>query len=318
MDENQNGKNTNTQGAALAVPGAYNMSSEDKFLKRLTEEKEKASSNGQKFDIDEFIGRYYKDNIEKKTKNATGTQNIQASEKVKNIEKSEPILSENKNKEKEPSQYSILADKLENERKKIGKKLMKLRKKAKKREARGCQDEYEVGYGKPPKKYQFKKGQSGNSKGRPKKIEPNSIDDAFALSLLEPATFACKNGENEIKIKMPKYQAIVEATIRDGIKKDGYSRKFLLNYYVKRDLINSVSLLEESAAKAAVETPPEENQKIKQLLAEEHRNYKKAKMLDMYKDIDAQKKTMTPVEEREIEERIFRQLRKIREEEEAE
>ncbi len=28
-------------------------------------------------------------------------------------------------------------------------------------------DNYEVGYGKPPKKGQFKKGQSGNSKGRP-------------------------------------------------------------------------------------------------------------------------------------------------------
>lgn len=31
--------------------------------------------------------------------------------------------------------------------------------------------DYEVGYGKPPKATQFKKGQSGNSKGRPKKSE---------------------------------------------------------------------------------------------------------------------------------------------------
>ena len=29
-------------------------------------------------------------------------------------------------------------------------------------------DEYEVGYGKPPKSGQFKPGQSGNKKGRPK------------------------------------------------------------------------------------------------------------------------------------------------------
>jgi hypothetical protein len=29
-------------------------------------------------------------------------------------------------------------------------------------------DEYKVGYGKPPKKSQFRKGQSGNPKGRPK------------------------------------------------------------------------------------------------------------------------------------------------------
>jgi hypothetical protein len=30
-------------------------------------------------------------------------------------------------------------------------------------------DSYEVGYGKPPKDTQFKKGSSGNPKGRPKK-----------------------------------------------------------------------------------------------------------------------------------------------------
>ncbi|SHK17734.1 hypothetical protein SAMN05444000_1212 [Shimia gijangensis] len=30
------------------------------------------------------------------------------------------------------------------------------------------EDDFEVGYGKPPKKTRFKKGQSGNAKGRPK------------------------------------------------------------------------------------------------------------------------------------------------------
>ncbi len=29
-------------------------------------------------------------------------------------------------------------------------------------------EDYEIGYGKPPEHTQFKKGQSGNSKGRPK------------------------------------------------------------------------------------------------------------------------------------------------------
>lgn len=32
--------------------------------------------------------------------------------------------------------------------------------------------DYEVGYGKPPKSTQFKKGQSGNPRGRPKKLMP--------------------------------------------------------------------------------------------------------------------------------------------------
>lgn len=33
-------------------------------------------------------------------------------------------------------------------------------------------DDYEIGYGKPPKSTQFKKGQSGNPRGRPKKLAP--------------------------------------------------------------------------------------------------------------------------------------------------
>ena len=35
--------------------------------------------------------------------------------------------------------------------------------------AKKRKDDYEVGFGRPPKKSQFKKGQSGNPKGRPKK-----------------------------------------------------------------------------------------------------------------------------------------------------
>src|SRR5438046_847642 len=31
--------------------------------------------------------------------------------------------------------------------------------------------DYEVGYGKPPRRYQFPKGQSGNGKGRPKEVK---------------------------------------------------------------------------------------------------------------------------------------------------
>ncbi len=34
-------------------------------------------------------------------------------------------------------------------------------------------NDYDTGYGKPPKKHQFKKGKSGNPKGRPKKAKEN-------------------------------------------------------------------------------------------------------------------------------------------------
>ena len=46
--------------------------------------------------------------------------------------------------------------------------------------------DYEVGFGKPPKAYQFKRGQSGNPKGRPKKAKSGQTDVAGILG--EPLT----------------------------------------------------------------------------------------------------------------------------------
>ena len=40
----------------------------------------------------------------------------------------------------------------------------------------GPEDDDEVGYGRPPKKTQFKQGQSGSPKGRPKKRSKTEFD----------------------------------------------------------------------------------------------------------------------------------------------
>jgi Family of unknown function (DUF5681) len=53
-------------------------------------------------------------------------------------------------------------------------------------------EEYKVGYGKPPKSSRFKKGRSGNSKGRPrtKPSAKRSFDEVFARKV--PATVSGK------------------------------------------------------------------------------------------------------------------------------
>ena len=54
--------------------------------------------------------------------------------------------------------------------------------------------EGEVGYKKPPKHSQFKKGQSGNPSGRKKKIVPKSLYEAFAMQLNETKSIKTENG----------------------------------------------------------------------------------------------------------------------------
>lgn len=44
-------------------------------------------------------------------------------------------------------------------------------------------DDYEVGYGRPPKEHRFRKGQSGNPNGRPKKKLPDPDANSMASIL---------------------------------------------------------------------------------------------------------------------------------------
>lgn len=56
-------------------------------------------------------------------------------------------------------------------------------------------DDDEVGYGKPPVKNQFKKGQSGNPNGRPKKKD-KSYFDKFSDEMLKEV-YITENGEKK-------------------------------------------------------------------------------------------------------------------------
>ena len=75
-------------------------------------------------------------------------------------------------------------------------------------------DDGVVGYGKPPKKHQFKPGQSGNPRGRPLR------NQSMRASILEELKMSITVTENGRTRKMPKDKAIVVNLINKALRGD--------------------------------------------------------------------------------------------------
>ena len=82
--------------------------------------------------------------------------------------------------------------------------------------------EYTVGYGKPPQHAQFKPGQSGNPRGRPRKI--SAFDDDVAAELRSPIT-VLEGGERR---RISKRRAIVKQHVNRALNGDVRSTELLL------------------------------------------------------------------------------------------
>src|SRR5712671_3028707 len=83
--------------------------------------------------------------------------------------------------------------------------------------------DYEVGYGKPPRHTRFKRGRSGNPRGRPpgSKNLPTLLSEA----LNEPVIVA----ENGGRRKISKRQAIIKQLVNQSAKADWRATKILLS-----------------------------------------------------------------------------------------
>ena len=87
--------------------------------------------------------------------------------------------------------------------------------------------EYDVGYGKPPKHTRFKKGQSGNSKGRPK--GSRGIKTDLREELEQRITLT----ENGTRRTITKQQAIVKSLVMRAIKGDPRASQLVANLTIQ-------------------------------------------------------------------------------------
>ena len=121
--------------------------------------------------------------------------------------------------------------------------------------------DYEVGYGKPPKNTQFKKGQSGNRLGRKKKLLPQTLEEAIKLELNKEMTLTNKDG---VKEKMSYYTLLARSLVQDAIKNDGPSRKILLQSknILKCNIPESVRFIDERNNPTKTDEIPKKHKEI--------------------------------------------------------
>ena len=83
-------------------------------------------------------------------------------------------------------------------------------------------EKHEVGYGKPPKHTQFKKGQSGNPKGRPK--APRNVSQLLERELNQRVEVI----ESGRRKRISKFEAITKALVNNAMRGDIRSQKIVL------------------------------------------------------------------------------------------
>lgn len=102
--------------------------------------------------------------------------------------------------------------------------------------------DYEVGYGKPPKSAQFKPGQSGNPRGRPKKAK--GVDTIIREQMLQSITVHTAAGPK----RMTRAEALIVKAVEMAAKGNFRALNTLLDRYGRAVPDAPISVAEDSVA----------------------------------------------------------------------
>lgn len=112
----------------------------------------------------------------------------------------------------------------------------------------------DVGYGRPPREYQFKPGQSGNKRGRPK----GSKNEATIIEELSSRKVEVRQNGREKKITL--LEAIWLRCAEDALKGNLKAAAFLLN---------RIKQLEPSSEQPANDVPDMDDRKVLEFYAQQ-------------------------------------------------
>jgi len=116
-----------------------------------------------------------------------------------------------------------------------------------------AEDDDEVGYGKPPKKHRFKKGQSGNPRGRPNGTKNLKTD------LTEELGEQIALIEGGKKQRISKQRALIKSLVARAIKGNDRAAAKILDLYLR------VVGVEDDASDASAELTDDERAVMKSL-----------------------------------------------------